>query len=151
MKQELKKKLSRFYTKEQIQIRELLNNLGFAASSVDIIVLKDITLENFKNRQFDVEWMPIDGYSLQEEVLAQMEIKNKIPVTPVEFIGALSKMENMDEVSRICLFQLKLAGSTELSWVHLTANGWIQRTICSIFSGDGFGPHCLFAVKPKSV
>ena len=147
----LRKKLLRYYSEEQLRIKELLQNLGFAASSVDVRVLKDITLENFKNKDFYIEWMPITNYCLTGDVLAQMKNKNKIPASPLEFIGALSKMEKMDEISRVCLFQLqKEAGSTQLSWVHLTANGWIQRTICSILSGDGFGPNCLFAVKPQT-
>ena len=144
MDQELKKKLKRFYSEEQIRVMELLQNLGFAASSVDIRVLKNITLEDFKNKEFKVEWMPVDRYCLQAEVITQMESENKIPVSPVEFIGALSKMEKMDKVSRVCLSPLE-----KLGWVNLVANDWIQRTICSIFSGDGFGSNCLFAVKTR--
>lgn len=144
MDEQLKIKLRRFYTEEQIRIRGLLETLKFKASSVDVRVLKNVKMEDFENRDFNVEWMFIDRYCLLKDVLEKIESKNKVPVSPIEFIGTLSKMDEMDEISRICLFQLE-----KLGWVHLTANGWIQRTICSILSGDGFGPKCLFAVKPK--
>lgn len=145
MDEQLKIKLRRFYTEEQIRIKELLEALKFTASSVDVRVLKNIKLRDFENKVFDIEWMPIDKYCLLKEVLEKIENKNKIPANPIEFISALSKMEKMNEISRICLFKLE-----KLGWVHLTANGWIQRTICSIFSGDGFGPNCLFAVKTRT-
>ena len=142
---EIKAKMMRFYSEDHLRVMELLQDLSFAVSSVNPKIFKGITLNNFENNDFYVEWLPIDGYLYQNEVLAKMEEQNKVPVTPVEFIGNLSKMDDLGPQTRICLFQFEKYG-----WAHLAANGWIQKTICSILSGDGFGPNCLFAVKSKN-
>ena len=140
----LKLKLRRFYTEEQIRVMELLENLGFKASSVEAKIMAEFQLEDFRDLPPQIEWMPIEHYSLLKDVLKKISDDGKEPVGPLEFISSVSKMDRITGV-RICLFQFE-----RLGWVHLVSIQQLQRTIGSILSGDGFAPGCLFAVKPRT-
>ena len=141
----LKIKLRKYYSEEQIRIMELMESLGFHASSVDVRILKNIELKDFEINTSHVEWMPIDYFSLMREVLEKIEGENKTPASPTEFISAISKMDKITGV-RIGFLQLEKIG-----WGHLVSIESIQRSIGSILAGDGFAPGCLFAVKTPNL
>ena len=119
--------------------KDLLCNLGFDGSNVDPKVLK-----GFQYTEAPVEWMKINRYSLTADVIKQIGSEDKISVSPFEFISELSRLGKITGV-RVCLFQFN-----ELGWVSLVATEGVQRTIVSVFSGDGWADVCQFGVKPKS-
>ena len=129
--------MKRSYNKEEEAVKDLLKSLRFDASSVDLRIMKD-----FQITAGPVGWMPIAFYSLTKDVLKKIEQDGNTPVSPFEFITAVSKLDKIIGV-KVCLFKFG-----ELRWISLIAIENTQRTISSILSGDGYAPNCEFAVKP---
>jgi len=126
-------------SEEDIKARKLLETLGFHTSSV----IPAIPL-GFYRKDSPVEWMQISNYQMTSDVLAQIERENKVPLDPFEFITEVSKLKELIPI-RVCLFR-----HNDKPAALIAAEDVGQRSISSIFSGDGWAPVCQFAVKPES-
>jgi hypothetical protein len=123
--------------------RKFWQPLGFEVWPEDLKLIKGLNLEEIMAEETCMEWMPTDGYRLTRDIVCQMEKCGKAPAGLPIFLRALSELKNITG-TRVCLFE------HNGSWRAWVSTGKIQRSISPLFSGDGWGDKCLFAVVTKS-